>query len=380
MNISTGMSLPLIVSLSPRLLSNNTSTFQVVANTSANTNLTTALHPPGYTHAVTSLGFQILFPIVLILLLLYHAFARLIGTRDMVESSKNYLQDFGMVVVLAGIIAAFGFDLFYNILNLGWFYNECYRMYAEFRADIWGIYLTSTLLQAFTDAIVETLKAISNIKGEFTILGFGATGRAPNIVFLLQLSITPLSSISHLLGRLQGFAAEGYALCTLIIMLLRYSQMVSIPFLIPLGVLFRAFPFTRSVGAVLLALGIGFGFVFPIVTYALTYSAQYYMYHTPIQTPAGEMTLQQAKHYSMSLSPSDFISCAVNFLRFRKGCPAVQKVHTFVQIQETELINLLFFIHLIPLMSLAVTVVGIMGMTMYFGGERLKMRVPFRLW
>ncbi len=366
------------VSLNPNLLSNQTYTFQVAqGNVTLVANFSGYVHPPGYTHAVDSLGFGILFPTVLILLLLYYGMARLIGSRDMIESAKSYLSDFGMVVALAGIVSAFGFEFFYNILNLGWFYTRCYEMYNGILYDLFGLYASETFLATLLKFVSETIKAWGDLKIKVSVKVASVSGSLPFIKGATQGVGLVLDTVIKNIQSLQKFTAEGFVVCSLIIMLLMYSQIVSIPFLIPLGTLFRAVPVTRSVGSVLLALGIGFGFVFPIVTYTLTYSGLYFINNMPVSTPAGPMTIAQAKHYTMTISPSDFLNpgCLTIF-----SCPAIQKLQAFLYLQTVEVVALLFFIHLIPLMCLAVTVMGIIGMSIYFGGERLKIRVPFRLW
>ena len=122
--------------------------------------------------------------------------------------------------------------------------------------------------------------------------------------FLTGFSVTPiyttylLESGNHILAQYESmlndmikFILFPTSLLTVGLMYNLYSIIeASLTMIIPLGLVFRAFPFSRNIGGTLIAIGIGAGIVYPAIlvlfNYPLTQAISPYVYVAPAPGPS----------------------------------------------------------------------------------------------
>ena len=165
---------------------------------------------------------------------------------------------------------------------------------------------------------------------------------------------------------------DGFKITWIVLFLLSFAQVVSITYLLPLGIVFRAFQPTKTVGAGLMALALSLGFVLPIVTYIMTWVAFYIKNNLVISTALGPMTINQIVTHPIQLDIASIVSGLVHLAPFGPGValagsPIYILIVYFKIILEYVLI-LFAMGTIIPGLSILLTVISITGMTSYFGG------------
>ncbi len=318
---------------------------------------------PGNAMSVLPLAFSILFPLLVVLILLFLLIGYVTDSKSIKETSSSYMKDLALIIILAGIVNAYGFNLFYNVLHIGYFFNQDFKMYNSLSTDFFSVWS----LSVFTTSVIKGIEA--QVVAWFTFPGVKELGGAA-IAATTQVYATAITGI---LDTIITFSLDGFKITWIVLFLLSFAQVVSITYLLPVGIVFRAFQPTKTVGAGLIALALSLGFVFPIVTYVMTWVAFYIRNYVPIWTPLGTVTMYQISHLQFHLSTTSITSAFVHSLSY--GGPLVVATASpiflliiFFKIMLEYVLFLFLMGTLIPGLSVLLTIISITGMTSYFGG------------
>jgi len=317
---------------------------------------------PANAMSVLPFAFSILFPLLVVLILLFLLIGYVTGSKSIKETASAHMKDLALIVILAGIVSAYGFNLFYNVLHIGYFFNQDFKMYNSLSADFFSVWSLSIFANSLIKGIEAQAVAWLTFPGIKEFFGAG-------IAAVVQVYA---AAITGILDTIITFSLDGFKITWIVLFLLSFAQVVSITYLLPVGIVFRAFRPTKTVGAGLISLALSLGFVFPIVTYIMTWVAFYIKNNVVIPTALGPMTMNQISNHQFQLGTTSFVSALVHLSPFGSGF-ALAGSPLFVLILNFKLIleYILFLFAmgtLIPGLSILLTVISITGMTSYFGG------------
>ena len=302
-----------------------------------------------------SMVFSFLFPLIIIIIILYLMIGYITNSKGIKESSSQYIRDFLFVVIFASIVNAFGFNIFYNILHIGYFFTQDFKMYNTISTTFISIWSVTVLLKLFILSI------------EHIIVGL-ISGPGINLIFAglsasLQVGVTALIS---LLNTIITFSGDGFKITWIVLFLLSFAQLISITYLLPIGIVFIAIKPTKTIGASFIGVGIGLGFIFPIVTYIFTSVAFYIKNNFVIQTKLGPMTITQIGHQGITINSSHLLYALTTFV------PGLGNILYIILFFQNMVIYVLFYFMigtLIPGLSILMTIISITGISTYFGGS-----------
>ena len=306
--------------------------------------------------SILSLAFSILFPLLVVLILLFLLIGYVTGSKSVKETASAHMKDLAIIIILAGIVNAYGFTLFYNILHIGYFFNHDFKMYNSLSSNFFSIWSGSVFLKAVVKGLESQIVTIAKLP---VIVEEGGAEVAITATVIGNILAGVLSSIIP-------FALDGFKITWIMLFLLSFAQVVSITYLLPLGIVFRAFPPTKAVGAGLISLALGLGFVLPIVTYVFTAAAFYIKNNGVFQTVLGPMTMNQISNYPISISSAWYIKMVLF---------PVHSTELAVLLPLKALLNYTIFLLMmgtvIPTISITVTMITIYIISSYLGGTKL---------
>ena len=304
---------------------------------------------------ILSMAFAVLFPLLIVIIILFLMIGYITNSKNIKQTALDHMRDFLFIIILAAIVNAFGFDVFYKILHIGYFFTQDFKMYHQISHIFLGIWLSTISTEMIIKGVEGYLVAWAGIPGvDYVVAGLSAS---------LQVGVTALIS---LLSTIITFSFDGFKITWIVIFLLSFAQVVSITYLLPIGIVFRAFSLTKTVGAGFISLAIGLGFIFPIVTYIFTSVAFYIKNNFVIQTKLGPMTITQIGHQSIHINN---IHLFYLFIGVATGGIGVMN-YIFLFFQNIVIYTIFVFMigTLVPGLSVLMTIISIAGMTSYFGG------------
>ena len=254
--------------LSQKLFSQISSqNFTYFSNSSINTSAQNIFGQitPANAMNILSLALTVLFPLLIVIFLLMLMIGYITDSKKLKEKALIHIKDVGLVIIIAIFVNIFGFNILYNWLHIGYFFNQDFKMYYNMSDTFIGLWTGGV-------GILMTVKGI----GTLIIKDAMAPGVAETGGVAIALSTKAiLLSIVSILNPFINYSLEGFKATWVVLFMLSFAQITSITYLLPIGIVFRGFTLTRTVGAGFISLAIGLGFIFPIVTYIITSAAFY---------------------------------------------------------------------------------------------------------
>lgn len=229
-------------------------------------------------------------------------------------------------------------------------------MYNSLSVNFFSVWSVGIFIESIVKGLEAQILAIAELPG---IVEAGGAELAITTTVIGGILVSVLTSII-------SFALVGFKITWIVLILLSFAQVVSITYLLPVGIVFRAFPPTKAVGGGLIALALGLGFVFPIVTYIITSAAFYIKNNGVFQTVLGPKTMNQISHYPLSISSSGII----NMFLF-----PIHSTLSLILLPLKALLNYTIFLLMmgtvIPTISIIITSLSILVMSSYLGGGKI---------